>query len=275
MSAKALKRLAGVPGPFFYGALVAVSFLTACASSPPVVKHDWNEERISILTDKIRAQEDKIKKLSGELDDYKSEKPKPPEIKRLVSAPVTAVATAEAPAASGENKIIEEEFEGDESDETAENENADRGVTVADSTHAGMHNYFQGLRLFESQDYEGALKEFRQFLSENPTHIYADRAEYFIAESHYRTQDYGLAVVATNRLESKHPFSFRLPEALLRRALAYESLGQPDDAQTVLREILKRYPGEAVAGEASRKLASIKTRTRKSEPPVAPLLLDD
>lgn len=147
------------------------------------------------------------------------------------------------------------------------------GESIADSTHETMHLYYRGLQQLQEGQYEDAQASFREFLKLSPNHVYADRAQYLVAEAHFKSHELGLVVIATNVLESRYPHSFRVPDALYKRALALDGMGQPDQARATLRDLLKRFPKDPTADGASRLLASLAGPREKGTKPV-PLIED-
>ncbi len=145
---------------------------------------------------------------------------------------------------------------------TEEGEGEDETETVVDSRHEGLHLYRQALQLAKDRKFDEAIEKFRRFLQENPSHVYSDRAQYQIAEAHYGNKEYGLVIVAARLLETKYPYSFRIPEACYYRAMALLNMGQRPQATEALREIMKRFPHETVAEHASRKLAELSVTQR-------------
>jgi TolA-binding protein len=155
--------------------------------------------------------------------------------------------------------------------EVAESEGEETAETVVDSRHEGLHLYGQGLQFLRDRKFDEAIERFRRFLKENPDHVYADRAQYLIAEAHYGNKEYGLVIVASQLLETKYPYSFRLPEAGYYRAMALLNMGQRPQAAETLKEILKRFPKEPIAETASRKLAELSvTRRSREDVPLLP-----
>jgi len=129
--------------------------------------------------------------------------------------------------------------------------------SVADSTHEVMHLYYRGLQLVREGRYEETVRPFSLFLSSAPDHVYADRAQYWLVEAHFRNRDHGLAVIAANQFDSRFPKSFRLAESMYTRALAYESMGETKLARGALREVIKRFPDDVMADAATRRLGQV------------------
>lgn len=129
--------------------------------------------------------------------------------------------------------------------------------TVANSAHEAMTWYQQGLQMLQNRNFDGAVRAFTVFLRMEPEHVYADRAQFWIAESHFLNREYALAVVADNLLVSRYPHSVRVPDSLYRAALSHLAMGQKRPARGLLRELLSQFPGQEISITASRKLAEI------------------
>jgi len=224
-----------------------------CALFPAKTEHplvDKNEERYFELNDRLQQQDAKIAQLSGRIEALTASKVSVPPVKKLAPK-------AEMP--KGADLIT-----ADDADPLAPlQEN-----TIASSKHESMHSYFEGTRLIEDGKLDLALSSFRDFLKANPDHVYADRAQFQIADAHFRNKDYGLVVVATNLLESKYPYSFKIPEALFKRALSLAGLGQAEPARTALKDLMKRFPESPAAKLAVNKLVELGGATIPSAPPL-------
>ena len=146
--------------------------------------------------------------------------------------------------------------------------------SIADSTQESMHYYYKGLELFEEKKFDEAVRALNQFVTLTPRHVYADRAQFLVAESAYLSKEYGLAIVASNLLEARYPYSVRLPEAMHRRILSLIELKQVEPAKLVLEKMMKRYPTSPLLSEASKAMAHLdddaNKKTVKKDPP--PLL---
>jgi TolA-binding protein len=125
--------------------------------------------------------------------------------------------------------------------------------TIADSSQDAMSVYYRGVQLLNSRKFEDAIDSFRQFLKENPHHVYADRAQFMIADSHFKNKDFGMVIVATNLLESQFPYSLKLPEALFERGLAFAEMNQRAQAKLTLGNLMKNFPKDPMAEIARKK----------------------
>lgn len=143
------------------------------------------------------------------------------------------------------------------------------GATVADSSHAGMHTYYEGLRLLEAGEFEKAIRSLRVFIENHPEHVYADRAQYLLVEANLRNKEFGLALMESKDFEARYPGSFRLPDILLQRAIAYENMGQREAAAAHLHRLVEQYPGEPSALDAAKRLAKLESVAEPQAPAAA------
>lgn len=125
--------------------------------------------------------------------------------------------------------------------------------TIVDSSQDLMHTYYRGLQFFNEKKYEEAIEAFRTFINESPKHVYADRAQFLIADSHFQNKDYGMVVVATNLLETKFPYSLKIPEALYRRGISFSEMNQMAQAKQTFSNLMKNFPKDPMADAARRK----------------------
>jgi len=223
---------------WFFIALVGI-YLGGCASSEVAREREKRislEKKISHLEEKLVQQKHELVALKGEV------------ISRQVGKP-----------AIKDNSPIESELSSPVSAEPLLSSQED---TVADSTHETMHLYYEGTQEMNERNFDKAVKSLNQFLTENPEHVYADRAQFLIMESYFKNKEYGLALVASNLLESRFPHSVKLPEALYQRALIYLSLDQKTKSVQTLKNLIQNFPQSAVYTLASDKLSSLQPTQR-------------
>lgn len=151
--------------------------------------------------------------------------------------------------------------------------------SVADSSHEMIHYYYEGQKHFEAGRYEEAIKNFKKFVDENPTHVYADRAQFYVFDSYFKGKEYGLAILAASLIETRHPYSFRMQETLYKKGLALVAMNQRESARTTFENLIKRYPGNPFSQNAGRELASMAKAELKAKDKAKasfqPTLLDD
>lgn len=132
--------------------------------------------------------------------------------------------------------------------------------TLVDSSHEVLHLYFLGIQERNKGNFEKATQLFGEFLSENPTHVYADRAQYLILDCHFHNQEFNQAIVASLVLENRFPESRKLPEALYKRGLSHLKLGQEGQAVETLQVVSETYPRSPISELARQELNQIKPK---------------
>lgn len=132
--------------------------------------------------------------------------------------------------------------------------------TLVDSSHEGLHLYFLGMQERNKGNFEKASQLFGNFLSENPMHVYADRAQYLILDCHFHNHEFNQAIVASLVLENQFPESRKLPEALYKRGLSHLRLGQEEQAVSILQSVSELYPRSPISELAREELNQIKPK---------------
>ena len=236
---------------------VTVGALTGC-SSTSVKQQKALEDKIAVLTERLSEHEERIEQLTGMVEAMSSEVRAHPHAKASGDSAANTSKVRHPPV----QKLIPTGSDDDQFDDKIADNDLDTGSpldgeTVADSSQEVMHLYFKGLSQLQDRRYEEALKSLREFLKSAPDHVYADRAQFLISRAHFLNQDYALAVVATNLLESHYPYSFKLPDALLERADSFGRLGQEDEERATLSSLMKRFPASPASTTARQKLAKL------------------
>ena len=135
----------------------------------------------------------------------------------------------------------------------------DSAETIADSSQELMQTYYRGVQLLEGQKYEEAIDTLKAFLRQNPDHVYADRAQFLIVDSHFRNKDYNMTIIESQGFEDKFPYSFKMPETLYRRGVSLVQLKQVDRARMTFDQLVKEYPKDPLAQMAQKKWASLQS----------------
>jgi len=133
------------------------------------------------------------------------------------------------------------------------------GDTVADSSFESMNGYYEAIRLRDEGNFDEAVEKLNRFILENPDHVYSDRAQFLILDTHFKNREYGLALVDSFLLENRYSESRKLPEALHKRALAYLNLGDKEKGTQTLKMLVESFPNSAVLPTAKEALASLQT----------------
>ncbi len=119
-------------------------------------------------------------------------------------------------------------------------------------------DYNEGLRVFkEERSFLKARELFHRFISNNPTNELADDAQYWIGESFFEEKNYERAILAFNKVQVDYANGDKAPDALLKEALAFLSLGDKASARELLGRVVKKYPESEAARAASEHLKSL------------------
>lgn len=139
---------------------------------------------------------------------------------------------------------------------------------------AGPAERFQrAMKDFENEDYKEAIEKFNTVILQDPTSEYADDAQYYLGESHFRDGEYLLAAFQFNRLRSNFPNSPFYRLALLRTAEAY-SHSSPNyerdqsDTRTAISQyeaFLRLYPEDSLATSARQEILVLRTKLARKE----------
>ncbi len=107
------------------------------------------------------------------------------------------------------------------------------------------------------KDFQGARKEFREFLELFSQTEYSDNAQFWIGECYYREKRYEEAILEFEEVIKKFPQGNKLPDALLKQAFSFIALNDANSAKLLLQKIIDRYPTSAQAEIAKNKLKSL------------------
>jgi tol-pal system protein YbgF len=128
----------------------------------------------------------------------------------------------------------------------------------SDSRTDALNEYNKAYSYYLQHDYLKAFEAFRDFASANPLHSYADNSLYWAGECLYDMQEYDNAVSEFKNVLLKYPDGNKVPDALLKIGLSYSMLGNDSDARKYLNELIKIYPSSEAGLIASRILSDKK-----------------
>ena len=70
-------------------------------------------------------------------------------------------------------------------------------------------------------------------------------------------KQYDLAILAYQEVIKKYPKANKVPNAMLRQAVAWQEHGDKTSATILLKQLIKQYPGSSEAKIAETKLKTI------------------
>jgi tol-pal system protein YbgF len=131
-------------------------------------------------------------------------------------------------------------------------------VAAVDSAEE-QRTYQTAFDLLKSGRYDQATLAFQDFLAKYPSGQYADNANYWLAEAYYVTRKFEPALKQFESLVADYPQSQKLTHALLKIGYIHDELGQREQAEQVLDDLIKRFPDSTAAGLARKRLQRIRS----------------
>ncbi len=102
--------------------------------------------------------------------------------------------------------------------------------------------YQDSLAKYRAGNYAEAMAGFQSFLDAGPRTDYIDNALYWIGECHYGLSDYSRAVSYFQRILDEIPNGSKAADAMLKMSLAYDRMGQGENAVELLTRLTKQHP---------------------------------
>ena len=103
--------------------------------------------------------------------------------------------------------------------------------------------YREGHGALIQKNYASAEGAFRQLIDAYPNDPLADKAQYWIGETHYARSQYKSAADAFLKAYKNDESGEKAPDALLKLGMALAALGQKDAACSTFQELKAKYPG--------------------------------
>jgi tol-pal system protein YbgF len=120
-------------------------------------------------------------------------------------------------------------------------------------------NYDAAFELLKEGRYEEAASAFEQFMAVFPDSVLMDNAQYWLAETHYVTQDYAAALPAFQKVISNYPESRKVPDALLKIGYSNYAMSKWTAARKALTAVATNYPETTAARLAGQRLDQMKS----------------
>jgi tol-pal system protein YbgF len=121
--------------------------------------------------------------------------------------------------------------------------------------------YQNGLRDYQTGNYDLAHQEFTDYIRNFPSNDLASNAQFYLGEILYAQGDYKNAVNAYDAVLANYPHSFKLPDSLLKKAMAEQDLSMRTAAIRDYRDVIRRYPGSDASRRASARLRDMGAST--------------
>jgi len=122
--------------------------------------------------------------------------------------------------------------------------------------------YQRAFNVLKEGRYDEAIGEFGAFLSRYPNGQFSGNAQYWLGEANYVTRRFPAAVEEFNKVLVAYPDSNKMPDAMLKLGFSYYELSEWQQTNTVLSELVQRFPESTAAQLAQNRLHRMKLEGR-------------
>lgn len=112
-------------------------------------------------------------------------------------------------------------------------------------------------RFYMDGDYDTAIAGFQKYLIDYPGTQLAGAAQYWIAESLAKVEEYDIALEEYDRLITQYAQNDKLPDAYYGKASVLLKLGQTDEARSLLQYVIDHFRGTIAARKAENRLQDL------------------
>jgi tol-pal system protein YbgF len=118
--------------------------------------------------------------------------------------------------------------------------------------------YQNGLRDYNTGNYDLAHQEFADYIRNFPSNDLASNAQFYLGEIMYAQGDYKDAINAYDAVLTNYPNSFKLADSLLKKAMAEQQLHMKVSAARDYRAVTRKFPGSDASRRAEARLREMK-----------------
>jgi tol-pal system protein YbgF len=138
-----------------------------------------------------------------------------------------------------------------------------RSPAVRAADTAGEEKAYQrAFDLLKQGRYEESIAAFRRFLEKYPAGNYSDNAQYWLGEASYVSRDFDTALVEFEKVVTMHPYSPKVPGAMLKTGFIYYEQQKWSQARKRLTELTQRYPAATESRLALKRLERMRAAGR-------------
>ncbi|HEX2252807.1 MAG TPA: tol-pal system protein YbgF [Thermoanaerobaculia bacterium] len=106
-------------------------------------------------------------------------------------------------------------------------------------------------------NYDLAIREFQEYLTNFPDTELTDNAVYWTGEAYYRQRKFRQAIQQFDTVLNRYPRSDKLPSAALKKGYAHLELGERSQGVVQLQYVVRQYPGSDEANLARARLREL------------------
>ena len=110
---------------------------------------------------------------------------------------------------------------------------------------------------FDQGRFEEGIEGFNTFLDRYPKSELADNAQYWIGECYTALGRYDLAIPAYEEVKKKYPKGNKVPDAMLKQAMAFLAIDDKTSTRILLKRIISTFPESDQAKVAEQRLETL------------------
>ena len=111
---------------------------------------------------------------------------------------------------------------------------------------------------FDQGRFEEGMEGFKEFLDRYPKSELADNAQYWVGECYMALKKYDRAIAAYEDVKKKYPEGNKVPDAMLKQAMAFLAKGDETSTRILLKRIVSAFPESDQARIAEQRLETLK-----------------
>ncbi len=124
------------------------------------------------------------------------------------------------------------------------------------STEQALYNASK--ESFDQGRFEESIEGFRRFLERYPKSGLADNAQYWVGECYMALKRYDRAIAAYEDVKKKYPEGNKVPDAMLKQAMAFLEKGDETSARILFKRIVSAFPDSDQTKVAEQRLETLK-----------------
>ncbi|MEO7916442.1 MAG: tol-pal system protein YbgF [Dokdonella sp.] len=137
------------------------------------------------------------------------------------------------------------------------------GTVVSSDPAAEKAAYDSAFTALKDGRYAESARRFQTFVDEHPQSELASNAYYWLGESYYAAENFGVAQETFRSLMTRYPNSAKSADALLKIGYCQYETKQWDQAEATLNDVVSRYPNSQAARLAQGRLRALKLDARR------------
>ena len=135
-------------------------------------------------------------------------------------------------------------------------ETGTEGSDESISTERALYNASKDS--FDQGRFEESMEGFKRFLDRFPKSELADNAQYWVGECYMALKKYDRAIAAYEDVKKKYPEGNKVPDAMLKQAMAFLEKGDETSTRILLKRIVSAFPESDQAKVAEQRHETLK-----------------